>query len=258
MDTEPYIQQVGQYIQQQRQQGVSVMAIRNQLRRNGWNEALVNEAFRRLSGPSPYQLPQQPAVVLPSQQHLSGRSNGFLAALKSKAIIILVALVVCGAAALIASLTLSKKNAGQQAGTGQNNSSAADSTSGPSKNDQEADAKRLAAGISEYINEHSSTIPTTADQGKSAKEVKLCELTCSKPVTVTLKHYKASGVLIQGYQSGLRVSDPESIYIVTGASCSDNRKEITLPPGDNVSNKIAIAYSYEKDKKTVYECLAMS
>ena len=118
---------------------------------------------------------------------------------------------------------------------------------------QKTDAAVLASAMSAFFRSHNGAFPTTiSPSGKSA--VYVCSGKCSNAnaSTAELKYYKPSSVKLEQYSSGIKITSPATIYVVTGGGCSSDGQTL----GQKNAGSFAVLYAILQNGKLKSQCLS--
>jgi len=89
-------------------------------------------------------------------------------------------------------------------------------------NARKNDAAAILATVSEYLVNNNGTLPKTTATGATANKLLICDTHCNSgnSSSASLDFYTPAKVTFQSYASNLTIPNDNTVYIVTGATCS--------------------------------------
>jgi hypothetical protein len=237
---------ITQYIQGRRSMGVSDAQIRQELLANGWQPAMVDQAFMQLSAPAAAVLPQ-PFAEQPTAAPKKRRFG-------KKLIILLVLMVLTGATWAIMFLTQPGKKA---VNTTTNKATTKTGQSALKQNQsdvaQENNVMGLVSKLTNYRSTHNGALPGTISV-KDTHTLQLCDAQCStaSAATITLD-FDISGVELHSYGDKLEAPNSQAIYVVPSANCNQDKTGVVQSPS---SLSFAVLYLVGSGNNAKQACVS--
>jgi len=237
-------QQLVDYVRDQLAAGHSEATLRKHLIVHGWPEHLVNQAFADLQPAKTAKKEKTPIPGVQTLGHLRRRSKRQAWSLGTwlKSIMFLVVLVAAGVVGTRYYAAHHKKLV---------------ATKAPGYNFiqmQGVDVSNIGGAIALYA-QANTVLPTSLAVASDGNLV-VCGSVCD-PIVNEVAHlmvYKANNVKMTDYYEGMQVSDNQTLYVVTHASCTGQGK--TIAPG-KTDRSAAILYGRGDSTSLTQRCVTL-
>jgi hypothetical protein len=237
-------QQVVDYIRQRVKRGDAELDIRRELEKAGWSPVEIELAWEdATTGPvisvhDPLPGDQPPEAIAKSDRKTRHRKIWFNIA----KVVIILAILAAGGFWLWHRTHTPK---------------VAYSTGGSSPNSlRQDDASLIAEAITTYIG-NNGTLPQLAAADTTNKTLDICGKACDSMETTTqLYHYNPEAVSYRAYNSGLKVPDTETVYIVNGADCNKDDSALGAQAASG-HDAVAILYALAESADSQQKCLSL-
>lgn len=122
---------------------------------------------------------------------------------------------------------------------------------------RENDISKIAAALITYISNNQNVLPASTAADATPGTLDICGSDCSvtQKQPVTLGYYAATpaAVSFRAYANNLAVPDAKTVYIVTNATCKDDKSGIGDSSADNQS--LVILYAIQSGNGIKQQCL---